>query len=81
VCVPEVIGIDVADGMARIELEHLDLTGLDRRSGAALGRQLADLHRHTGERFGWQSDNWIGGTPQQNDLVARGLREYLAQLD
>jgi fructosamine-3-kinase len=65
--VPEVIGIDVADGMARIELEHLDLTGLDRRSGAALGRQLADLHRHTGERFGWQSDNWIGGTPQQND--------------
>ncbi len=64
--VPDVMAVGIADGLARIELEHLDLAGLDRGSGAALGRQLAELHRHTGERFGWQDDNWIGGTPQHN---------------
>jgi len=42
------------------------LRGLDRASGAMLGRQLAALHRHTGERFGFPSDNFIGGSPQEN---------------
>lgn len=70
--VPEVTAVGIVDGRACIDLEHLDLAGLDRSSGATLGRQLAELHRHTSERFGWQSDNWIGGTPQQND----GQREW-----
>jgi protein-ribulosamine 3-kinase len=65
--VPEVAAVGIVAGQACIDLEHLDLAGLDRHSGAALGRQLAELHRHTSERFGWPSDNWIGGTPQQND--------------
>ena len=31
-----------------------------------LGQQLARLHRHTGNYFGWPQDNWIGSTPQPN---------------
>ena len=27
---------------------------------------LARLHRHTSDRFGWASDNWIGLAPQEN---------------
>jgi fructosamine-3-kinase len=64
--VPVVIAVGITNGLARIDLEHLDLAGLDRSSGATLGRQLAELHRHAGDRFGWQGDNWIGDTPQQN---------------
>ncbi|HZV54147.1 MAG TPA: fructosamine kinase family protein [Rhodocyclaceae bacterium] len=64
--VPEVISCGLVENQARIDLEYLDLRGLDRTSGAMLGRQLADLHRHTGERFGFESDNWIGGSPQEN---------------
>lgn len=64
--VPEVISCGLVVGRARIELEHLDLRGLDRASGALLGEQLADLHRHTGERFGFHADNYIGGSPQEN---------------
>ncbi|MEO0443615.1 MAG: fructosamine kinase family protein [Pseudomonadota bacterium] len=31
-----------------------------------LGQQLAKLHRHTEPQFGFESDNFIGSTPQQN---------------
>jgi len=64
--VPQVYACGMADGRARLEIELLDLRGLDRASGALLGRQLADLHRHIGERFGFGEDNWIGGSPQAN---------------
>lgn len=34
------------------------------------GVGLADLHRHTGERYGFDSDNFIGRLPQRNDARA-----------
>ncbi|MFP4148927.1 MAG: fructosamine kinase family protein [Nitriliruptoraceae bacterium] len=46
-----------------IVLEHLDGPRGDRR---ALGRALAGVHRHLGERFGWHRDNVIGSLPQRN---------------
>jgi len=46
-------------------LEYLDLTG--PKDFAALGRMLAAAHRKPGPRFGWQRDNYVGATPQQND--------------
>ncbi len=49
-----------------IVLEHLELghgsTGL-----AALGAQLALMHRRTATTFGWNRDNTIGSTPQHNE--------------
>ena len=62
--VPRVLERGVKDGKAFILLERLDL-----RSGgdyAELGRMLAKLHRHTGPRFGWARDNYIGLAPQIN---------------
>ena len=47
-----------------IEMQMLDLGGRD--DWAALARMLAKLHRTTGPRFGWSSDNWIGLSPQKN---------------
>ena len=47
-------------------LEYLDLAPLDQTSGARLGAALAQLHRVTGDSFGWSGDNFIGATPQQN---------------
>lgn len=32
-----------------------------------MGRQLAKLHRHSAEQFGWERDNTIGSTPQHNN--------------
>jgi protein-ribulosamine 3-kinase len=61
---PEPLAHGVAGGRAYLLLEQLDLTG--RRDFAALGRMLADAHRRPGPRFGWQRDNYIGSTPQDN---------------
>ena len=47
-------------------LEYLELTPLDQAGGARLGEAMAQLHRVTGESFGWTTDNFIGATPQQN---------------
>lgn len=64
--VPEVIACTVEGHQARLMLEYFDLRGLDRRSGAALGRALANLHRNLDNQFGAAHDNYIGATPQIN---------------
>jgi protein-ribulosamine 3-kinase len=51
-------------GDAFIEMERLQLGA--RADWRAVARMLADLHRHTNDRFGWGSDNWIGLAPQKN---------------
>lgn len=65
--VPEVIDCGVAGGECYLDLERLHFerpaAGTERR----FGEQLANLHRHTRERFGWFRDNTIGLTPQKND--------------
>jgi len=62
--VPEVVSHGVEGDEAFIVLEHLELQSTG--DFAALGRMLAAAHRHTGPRFGWHRDNYIGSTPQQN---------------
>ena len=58
--VPRVISLE--PGV--LSLEHLDL----HASGdyASLGRMLAEVHRVTGERYGWRRDNYIGLGDQRN---------------
>jgi protein-ribulosamine 3-kinase len=45
-------------------MELLKLGG--RLDAATFGEQLARMHRHTADRFGWHRDNTIGATPQLN---------------
>lgn len=51
---------------AFLVLEYLDLAPLDPSAGAALAAALAQLHRITGESYGWAEDNFIGLTSQEN---------------
>jgi len=51
---------------AYLVLEHLELGRETESSAEVLGAQLAQLHRHTGQRYGWHRDNTIGSTPQVN---------------
>lgn len=41
-----------------------------------LGRQVAGLHNHTGERCGFTSDNFLGASPQPNPWTADGYAFY-----
>lgn len=42
-------------------------------------RQLAALHNHTAERFGFQQDNYCGATPQHNRWQENGHRFFAEQ--
>ncbi len=65
--VPRPLCSGVLDGQAFLVLEFLELRPLALREEAvACGRALAALHRHTGTRYGWRRDNFIGATPQIN---------------
>ena len=55
-----------ADGSSYLVLEYLELGGADSNGRERLGRQLAQMHRATRNRFGWRLDNTIGSTPQIN---------------
>ena len=69
--VPNVICTGTSANQAFIVMEYL---AIDGRSGAPVmarfGEQLAQMHRHTVERYGWHRDNTIGSTPQHNDWHA-----------
>ena len=66
--VPEVFECGELEGVDYIIMEWLSLgrTTRDTRAAAQLGSLLARQHRHLGERFGWQRDNFIGATRQVN---------------
>ncbi len=66
--VPDVIDCGVMNGEAYLDLEPLQLERPSQAAAALFGEQLANLHRHTQERFGWFRDNTIGMTPQRNTL-------------
>ena len=54
----------VADGQAFLVLEYLALRS--HGDAAALGQQLAQMHRHVQTYFGGPRDNTLGSTPQPN---------------
>ncbi len=64
--VPAPVASGAAGRYSYLVLEALPLGGPKVGSWEAMGRQLADLHRHCAEHHGWQRDNVIGSTPQEN---------------
>lgn len=54
------------EGSAFLVMKYIRFGRTLPGSAARLGRELASLHRHTGEAFGWWRDNTIGSTPQPN---------------
>ena len=66
--VPEVFDCGLQDGQSFIVMERLRLEPGSRDVEQRFGEQLAALHRHTQEQFGWYRDNTIGPTPQINTL-------------
>ncbi len=66
--VPQPFASGVAGSVSFLALEWLDIVAGGR--DAAMGRALAALHRPTADAHGWQRDNTIGTTPQDNTRTA-----------
>ena len=65
--VPEPVCSGCFDQQCFIVLEYLELGG--SADMVLFGQQLAAMHRHTKDCFGWHIDNTIGSTPQLNTLT------------
>ena len=64
-------------GPAYIVMEYLPIGGSSRTAWAAMGQQLAALHRTTSEKgFGWHRTNTIGETTQLNDWDTDWVRFF-----
>lgn len=75
--VPKPICWGIADS-AYIVLEWLELSRGNINFWHELGRKLAAMHSHKGDRFGWQQNNTIGSTPQINTWTT-DWAEFYAQ--
>ncbi len=64
--IPEPILAGTSDNHAFLVMEHIEMGGSSAASEEALGHQLALMHQISRPNFGWDRDNTIGSTPQQN---------------
>ncbi|KAJ1727669.1 hypothetical protein LPJ61_004453 [Coemansia biformis] len=63
--VPQPLAVGRLASGAFLAMEHIDIRPL--RDQRRFGELLAEMHLAVGaERFGLESDNWIGSTPQPN---------------
>lgn len=66
--VPRAICHGAADGRSYLVLQYIALAA--RGDFRAFGRQLAAMHRHTSDAFGWWRENTLGASPQINSRAA-----------
>lgn len=71
---PQPILVGKSDSKSFILMEDCPMGG--RGDWALMGRQLAEMHQHIQEKYGWVRDNTIGATPQLNALTSNWLEFY-----
>ncbi len=64
--VPKVVHAAIRDEEQYLVLEFLERRSEDGEFFHGLGKGLAELHKHTNERFGLDHSNYIGSLPQDN---------------
>jgi protein-ribulosamine 3-kinase len=64
--VPEPVCCGAGQGYAWIVTEFITFGRGNAQTEGIFGRQFAEMHRQTADRFGWHRDNTIGSTPQIN---------------
>lgn len=77
--IPEVIKTGVFNDIAFIILEYLEQKEVQPGFWEKFGEQLANMHRITHPRFGFQNSNYIGSLFQQNNYCDTALSFYLSQ--
>ena len=77
--VPEVLAIGKLADRAFICLEWLELVAPTDIAQTRLGEQLAALHAHSAESYGWYQDNFIGTTAQCNEQRSGWVDFYRSQ--
>lgn len=78
--VPRVICTGVVSNHSFLVLEHVNMTDGDHNDWHKAGQSLAELHKNfTQKMYGWQSDNFIGLSPQSNHWTKKWSHFYAEQ--
>jgi protein-ribulosamine 3-kinase len=75
---PRPVASGTAAGRSWLALEYVRFGPTANNTSTLLGEQLAAMHRHSADQFGWQRDNTIGATPQPNPQSGDWVR-FLAE--
>jgi protein-ribulosamine 3-kinase len=67
--VPLPVCSGIEANQAYLVMEYFEGGGGNSGAAETFGQQLARMHRHTSDQFGWHRDNTIGSTPQPNTPV------------
>jgi protein-ribulosamine 3-kinase len=76
---PKVIGYECADGQSMLVLEYVESSGENSTYWHDFGTALARLHKHTGENFGLDHDNYIGSLRQFNNTHDNWIDFFINQ--
>lgn len=63
--IPKPICWGIVNNQSYLVMESLSLSG--RENSTLFGQQLAKMHQHKQNKFGWHRNNTIGSTPQINN--------------
>ena len=71
--IPKAIALQSGSRPTFLIMEYLENSSESKNFSDRLARALAELHRISQDHFGLDHDNFIGSTPQKNDLEKDGI--------
>ncbi|MZG53496.1 MAG: fructosamine kinase family protein [Nitrospinae bacterium] len=71
--IPKPIALQSGSRPTFLIMEYLENSSESKNFSDRLARALAELHRISQDHFGLDHDNFIGSTPQKNDLEKDGI--------
>ncbi|WP_207426311.1 fructosamine kinase family protein [Pedobacter sp. SYSU D00535] len=77
--VPKVVAVGVIKEHQYLILDWVESGNCTNKSQQALGRDLALLHKSTGEMFGLDHDNYMGSLPQYNTKCSSWSDFFISQ--
>jgi len=66
IAVPQTILLDEFEDDSFLVLEWIETVGATPAAAKLLGQQLAAMHKHTANEFGFDANNYMGSLPQSN---------------
>lgn len=76
---PQAVLFDEIESYAVLIMPLHDISPINTKNAADAGRVLALMHKNGSDGFGWQSENYIGLTPQSNQLNKSWVEFYREQ--
>lgn len=77
--IPKVILTGEEEGQSFLILEFIESRSRNKDFWAQFGSSLAELHRNTNQRFGFEEDNYIGSLVQSNKQYNRWLDFFVEE--